>query len=121
MIAHTVARAVAVCCLAVAGMLALTSTPASAHPASVQLGVDYRTRVTAVSPATVGIEVRFVADGSRLELRNHTGRVVEVLGYQGEPWLQVRPDGVWVNTRAPAQYLDLPDSPQKTDADPSAA
>lgn len=118
MIHHTVARAVALAALAVPAVLALGATPVSAHPATVQLAVDYQTRVTAV-PA--GVDVRFVADGSRLELRNHSGRVVEVLGYQGEPWIQLRADGVWVNTRAPAQYLDLPASPEKAAADPSAA
>jgi hypothetical protein len=30
----------------------------------------------------------------------------EVVGYQGEPMLQVRPDGVWGNTRAPSLYVN---------------
>jgi hypothetical protein len=115
------ARALAVCAFVVPAVLALSASPVSAHPGDIQLAVDYRTRVTAVTPARSGVEVRFVADGSRLELRNHTGRTVEVAGYQGEPWLQVRTDGVWLNTRSPSQYLDQPNHPQRAAADPRAA
>jgi hypothetical protein len=35
--------------------------------------------------------------------------------------LQVRPDGVWRNTRSPSVYIGLPASPDKTAADPAAA
>lgn len=121
MLVIVMARLVLACGVVVATMLALSAAPASAHPGTIQLAVDYRTRVTAVTPKLAGVEVRFVADGSKLELRNGSGRTVEVVGYQGEPWLQVRADGVWINARSPSQYLDLPDSPQKSAADPNAA
>jgi hypothetical protein len=85
-----------------------SAVPAQAHPAGVQVAVDYRTRVTAIVPAVAGVRARYVADGSRLELRNDSGHTIEVLGYQGEPMFQVRPDGVWRNTRAPSLYVDNP-------------
>jgi hypothetical protein len=52
-----------------------------AHPAGIQVAVDYRTRVTAIVPAVAGVWARHVADGSRLELRNDSGRTIEVVGY----------------------------------------
>jgi hypothetical protein len=48
-----------------------------------------------------GLSVRTVEGGKRLELRNETGRDIEILGYAGEPYLQVRPDGTYRNVSAP--------------------
>jgi hypothetical protein len=97
------------------------AVPAQAHPAGIQTAVDYRTRVTAIAPALAGLRARYVADGSRLELRNDTGRTIEIVGYQGEPMLQVRPDGVWRNTRAPSLYVDRLGTPVNPAADAHAA
>jgi hypothetical protein len=99
-------RGAAVVLLACAVVVLGPAVPAQAHPAGVQVAVDYRTRVTAVVPVVAGVRARYIADGSRLELRNDSGRTIEVVGYQGEPMLQVRPDGVWRNTRAPSLYVD---------------
>lgn len=111
--------AVAVGCVAVAVLG--PAVPAQAHPPGIQVAVDYRTVVTGIVPALTGVRARYVADGSRLELRNDSGRTVEVLGYQGEPMLQVRPDGVWQNTRAPSLYVDSLGAPVNPEADPLAA
>jgi hypothetical protein len=105
----------------VAAVLLLSPAPALAHPAGVQAAVDYRIRVTALTPPVAGLAVRFVFDGSRLELSNGTGRTVEVIGYQGEPMLQVRPDGVWHNIRAPSLYVDRPAAAGPAGADVNAA
>ncbi|HEX8629609.1 MAG TPA: hypothetical protein VF755_15695 [Catenuloplanes sp.] len=90
----------------VAGAL-LAGAPAQAHGGDAPNGTDYRTVVTAVSPTVDGLTVRTVEAGARLELRNRTGRTIEVLGYQGEPYLEVRPDGVYENVRSPATYLNV--------------
>jgi hypothetical protein len=79
--------------------------PAYAHGADAPDGTNYRTLVTSV-PDVAGLTVRTVEAGGRLELENRTGRTVEVLGYDGEPYLEVRPDGVYENTRSPATYLN---------------
>jgi hypothetical protein len=99
-------RGTATLVLACAVVVLVPAVPAQAHPAGVQIAVDYRTRVTTIMPAMAGVRARYVADGSRLELRNESARTIEVLGYQGEPMLQVRPGGVWRNTRAPSLYVD---------------
>ncbi|MEV0720406.1 hypothetical protein [Asanoa sp. NPDC050611] len=84
----------------------LSASPAWAHGADAPDGTDYRTVVTSVSPATAGLRVRAVEAGARLELTNHTGTTVEVLGYENEPYLEVRPDGVYENVHSPAVYLN---------------
>jgi hypothetical protein len=80
--------------------------PASAHGADAPDGTDYRTAVTSLTPAVAGLSVRTIESGARLELANRTGRIIEVLGYQGEPYLEVRPDGVYENQHSPATYLN---------------
>jgi hypothetical protein len=94
--------------LAIGVLLAVVApaVPAQAHPAGVQVAVDTLTRVTALTPALPGVHVRYVDDGSRLELRNDSARTVEIAGYEDEPMYQVRPDGVWKNTKAPSLYVD---------------
>lgn len=86
---------------------ALPAAPAWAHGADAPDGTDYRTAITGVSPAVPGLTVRAVEAGGRLELHNRTGRTIEVLGYQGEPYLEVRPDGVYENVHSPATYLNV--------------
>lgn len=84
----------------------IAAAPAWAHGADAPDGTDYRTEVTRLSPALPGLTVRVVEAGARLELVNHTGRPIEVLGYDGEPYLEVRPDGVYENRNSPATYLN---------------
>jgi hypothetical protein len=90
----------------VAGVLGLAGTPAAAHGGDAPDATAYRTTVTAVSPPEPGLTVRAVEAGARLELVNRTGRTIEVLGYAGEPYLELRPDGVHVNVASPAAYLN---------------
>ncbi len=91
-----------------AGLLAalLPAAPAFAHSADVPAASDYRCVVTAVRPVLPGLSVRAVSAGTQLELRNDTGRPIEVLGYSGEPYLRIAPDGVYQNANSPATYLN---------------
>lgn len=106
------------------GVALMSTTPAWAHGADAPSGTDYRTEVTAVVPALPGVTVRTVEAGARLSLENRSASVVEVLGYDGEPYLEVRPDGVYQNVHSPAVYrnatlsgeADLP--PQADPAQP---
>lgn len=66
---------------------------------------DYRVSVTG-PPALAGVEVRPVEAASRLELTNTGSLPVEVLGYAGEPYLLISPDGVFVNVFSPAAYMN---------------
>jgi hypothetical protein len=89
----------------VLGALAVAA-PASAHSADVPAASDYVCTVTGIDPPLPGLSVRAVDAGTQLELVNHTGRPIEVLGYGGEPYLSVAPDGVYQNVNSPATYLN---------------
>jgi hypothetical protein len=80
--------------------------PAAAHSADAPTATDYRVTVLGVTPALPGLTVRTIEAGARLELVNRTARTIEVLGYSGEPYLRVGPDGVYQNDASPATYLN---------------
>ncbi|MEH1097904.1 hypothetical protein [Micromonospora sp. CPCC 205561] len=123
MIRDLMTRAGLVLAGALAGVLALAA-PALAHGADAPDGTDYRTRVSAVGPTLPGVTVRVVEAGARLELTNAGERPVEVIGYSGEPYLRVAPDGVYENVRSPATYLNRTiagDTRLPAEADPAAA
>ncbi|GIJ80086.1 hypothetical protein SAMN05443287_110185 [Micromonospora phaseoli] len=104
--------------------LVATATPALAHGADAPDGTDYRVEVTEVTPARPELRVRVIEAGARLELTNTGGEPVEVVGYSGEPYLRVGPDGVFENTRSPATYLNrtiVGDTVLPAEVDPAAA
>ncbi len=108
---------------AVAGALVVPAAPASAHGGDAPESTAYRTAVTGITPAVDGLRVRTVEAGARLELTNDTGRTIEVLGYAGEPYLEVRPDGAYENVNSPATYVNRTlagDTPVPATADPTA-
>lgn len=102
-------------------MLALAvAAPASAHGGNAPDGTDYRSTVTGITPAVTGLTVRTVEAGAGIELTNRSGRTIEVLGYSGEPYLELRADGVYENIHSPATYLNLTvagDTPLPPEAD----
>jgi hypothetical protein len=83
-----------------------TASPAFAHGADAPDATNYRSAITS-TPALDGLEIRTIEAGARLQLTNRTGRNIEVLGYQGEPYLEIRPDGVYENYHSPATYLNI--------------
>jgi hypothetical protein len=50
--------------------------------------------------------VKVVEAGSRLQVTNHTGQEIIVLGYKDEPYLRIGPDGVFRNKLSPATYIN---------------
>ncbi|MEV0456891.1 hypothetical protein [Catellatospora methionotrophica] len=87
-------------------LLFTLASPAAAHGADAPDATNYRTVITA-TPDLPGLEVITIEAGARLQLTNHSGRPVEVLGYNNEPYLEVRPDGVYENIHSPATYLNI--------------
>jgi hypothetical protein len=101
----TIPRVLSAATLGLVAALTLAS-PAWAHGGDAPDGTNYRTEVTGMSGALPGVSVRAVEAGARLELTNDGDETVEVLGYDGEPYLEVRPDGVFENVKSPATYLN---------------
>jgi deferrochelatase/peroxidase EfeB len=83
------------------------AAPASAHTVSGVGATNFRTTLSALTPAVQGIHLRVIENGSRLELRNDTATDVVVAGYSGEPYARVGPAGVFVNDNSPATYLNV--------------
>jgi len=67
----------------------------------------YRTYVRSISPHFPGLSVEVLEFADRLLLRNNTGKVVTVYGYEGEPYVRIQPGGtVEQNVNSPAYYLN---------------
>ncbi len=88
------------------GTVLLAASPASVHGVSGIQPSNFTTLITSVSPAVRGLHLQVDDLGNKLELDNHTGVDITVLGYQREPYLRVGPDGVYENLRSPAVYLN---------------
>ncbi|MEA2347214.1 MAG: hypothetical protein QOG62_1001 [Thermoleophilaceae bacterium] len=90
--------------LAVSALLLLAfATPASAH----QGDAHFLSTLNQLSPATDGLSLEVLNYGTDLQLTNHTGKTVTVMGYNDEPYARLLPDGtVEVNHNSPAYYLN---------------
>ena len=86
-------------------LFALWPAPAAGHGTAGLEESDYLVAITD-APDLPGVTVRTVETGTRLELINESGFAVEVLGYAGEPYAEVRPEGVFLNRMSPAAYLN---------------
>jgi hypothetical protein len=88
------------------GVLVVAAEPASAHGVGGISPSNYKTEILSVEPEIEGITIEVVDLGDRLRLTNTTDQDVIVLGYDGEPYLRVGPDGAFENTNSPATYLN---------------
>jgi hypothetical protein len=92
--------------LLAAGLAALIACPvAVANGDGAARG--YRATVTAVRPAVAGVTVEVLGSDDRLLLRNDSGRLIVIEGYDGEPYLQFGASGtVLRNANSPATYVN---------------
>jgi predicted anti-sigma-YlaC factor YlaD len=86
--------------------------PASAHV--VHQGDDptnWRSTVIGLSPPVSGVTAAIAEAGQRIGLTNVSGRPVVVLGYSGEPFLQLSRGLVEANTRSATAHSVVPGLP----------
>jgi hypothetical protein len=87
-----------------AALVLLTAQPAAAHSRA-QLASSFESRVVEAPPIE-GVRWHVYAGGEMIEIDHRGDRDLVVLGYSGEPFLRVGPDGVFENLNAPATYLN---------------
>jgi hypothetical protein len=90
-----------------AAMVLAPAEPVFAHGGNGGASSDYRIEVTGFDGDATGIEVRSVELGNRMQLTRTTAKDVEILGYEGEPYLRLDADGVFENINSPAHYINL--------------
>ena len=70
----------------------LTAAPASAHSVSGVSATNFHTHLRSVTPEVPGLVVKVIEAGSRLQLENHSGQEVVVLGYKDAARLKTEAD-----------------------------
>jgi len=86
--------------------------PADAHGVSGAEATNYEVEIDSMTPDVEGVEIRVVELGSAFEVRNTTDEELVVLGYLGEPYLRVGPEGVLENRASPSWVANQ--SPDET-------
>ncbi len=90
--------------VAVAVPLLAPAAPAAADPPG---PTDYQTDIVAVEPDTPAITVESIGGDSFVRLIVEPGHEVDVIGYQGEPYLRFGADGVVEqNENSPSRWLN---------------
>lgn len=118
----TIAR-LSVAWVLIVGSLLFGASPASAHTVEGAGPTNYLTQIDDVAPNLDGLELSVLEFGNRLKARNTTDAELVVLGYQGEPFLRIGPDGAFQNVNSPATYLNADRQAKTTvpeSADPEA-
>jgi hypothetical protein len=108
--------------LALAAAAALIVVPAAAgHGGPAPKG--FVAKVERVRPPVPGLQVTILGGDERMRMINRSGRTIILEGYDGEPYLRLGPDGLYVNNRSPAVWLNadrLGATPVPASADPAA-
>ncbi|MFW2382480.1 MAG: hypothetical protein ACN4GZ_12035 [Acidimicrobiales bacterium] len=90
--------------LVAALLLVGTAAPAAADPAG---PTNYLSTIDSVEPPTPSIEVQMIGGDSFFEITQLEPVLIEVTGYEGEPYLRFRSDGVVEENRLSATtYLN---------------
>jgi hypothetical protein len=88
-------------------LLALLLVSALAQAATEPSTKNYQTKLDAIRPAVKGLAVTTEGGDKYLVVKNQTGKLVEVPGYDDEPYLRFLPNGqVQANANSPAKYLN---------------
>lgn len=80
---------------------------AFAHGGNGGASSDYRIEITGFEGDPTRVEVRPVELGNRMELVRTTAEEVQIVGYDGEPYIRLDADGVFENYNSPSHYTNL--------------
>ncbi|MGF1665344.1 MAG: hypothetical protein ACFCVC_03625 [Acidimicrobiia bacterium] len=84
----------------------LVLVPAGSALADPPGPTEYRTEVVSIEPPVEALQIEVIGGDTFLQMTVATGTTVDVVGYQGEPFLRFLPDGiVEVNENSPTTYL----------------
>ena len=89
--------------------LAMAAAPALAYQTAPNSSGDarYRSVITRVDPPTPGLSASILGHDNLVRLENRSAGTVVVLGYSGDQYARLLPDGtVQLNLRSPAFYLN---------------
>jgi hypothetical protein len=68
---------------------------------------NYRSELDSIQPPVKGLAVTTSGGDRYLVVKNNTGKLVAIPGYDGEPYLRFLPNGeVQANANSPAKYLN---------------
>ncbi|MDQ4030634.1 MAG: hypothetical protein M3168_06290, partial [Actinomycetota bacterium] len=84
----------------------------------------FLSKITRIQPTVPGLRVTILGGDERMRLVNDSGRTIVIRGYDDEPYVRFGPDGVYVNDRSPAAWLNVDrfgETPVPPGADPAAA
>lgn len=108
-----------------------SARPAEAHFGGGQAASNFAGRITSITPTMAGVSVQIIDNGERLRIANTSDRTVIVYGYDHragttrDAYMKVNKDGVWVNERSGATFLNatlygtsVPPSAPEPDAAP---
>lgn len=79
--------------VAAAAVVVLAAGPAGAHEAPDDSDQPFTARVTSASPEVPGYDLVPLAATAAFEVHAEPGTVVDILGYDGEPYLRIDADG----------------------------
>jgi hypothetical protein len=94
-------------------LVGVSSAPnmAFAHGVGGAQSTNVTTVLDRVDPMVPGVTVAVMEFGDWISVSNRTDRELRVPGYEGEPYLRIGPDGVFINRRSPAAYLNTTVTP----------
>src|SRR5262245_55785631 len=92
--------------LAATAVAALAFVPAAAAHENEEGLTGYTATIETIDPQPTGLDIAVIGGDEALEMTNGTGKKILILGYGGEPYLRIEPEGVFVNRRSPAAYLN---------------
>lgn len=91
-------------CLLTVFLACALAPSAQGHYNTARLG--YRSTIRDVKPPMPGLKFKIEFGDDQILLDNHSKKTVVVKGYDGEPYIRVSPNGVYVNLNSPSGYLN---------------